>query len=152
MAFGESHICLTNGYDIYIYIYIHTPFCKLTWMWKTQGFSRKMIYKCWVFHIYVSLQKGVFVFVHDRHKSKFSSLQMIFHHLWLVLTKTKRPICDRYCRAKRRPWPTSASMSASSPPCVRCDTTDWINGFVGVGNRLGKPHIFSLWSYTNNSG
>ena len=40
---------------------------------KNLGFSRKMIYKCWVFRIYVSLQKGVCVFVHDMHKSKFSS-------------------------------------------------------------------------------
>ena len=73
----------------FIYIYIHTPFCKLTWMWKTQRFSRKMIYKCWVFHIYVSLQKGVFVFVHDMHKSKFSSLLDDFLPSWVGFNKNK---------------------------------------------------------------
>ena len=41
----------------------HLPWGKLTWMWKTHRFHRKIVYKWLIFHICVSLPQGRVIYI-----------------------------------------------------------------------------------------
>ena len=42
---------------------IYIPSSKLTWQWKFTFSNRKYIFKWWIFHSYVSLPEGIYIYI-----------------------------------------------------------------------------------------